>query len=217
MSAARKLPDPLDVVADPDDTDAAPEGDDEWRTRTVIDEYSPEHQFVGSLMWLRAEQARPLLNLVPDTAIWRPRTRWAYELIRGLVDADTDPTPVSVLAAGRHHPARDAIDPDTPPTPNQHKQLALYLFDAYAQAVAPATAIKTYARAVLDEAHRRAFDTCGIRMQQLAASAADRGELTHQLTAICDELADLWRRAEAAAQRDASQPSQHRSPARPAS
>lgn len=215
MSAARKLPDPLDVVSDADDTDAAPEGDDEWRTRTVIDEYSPEHQFVGSLMWLRADQARPLLNLVPDTAIWRPRTRWAYELIRGLVEAGTDPTPVSVLAAGRHQAARDSIEEDTPPTPNRHKQLALYLFDAYAQAIAPAAAIKTYARAVLDEAYRRAVDTCGIRMQQLAASGADRSELTHQLIAIRDELANLWRRAEAAAQRDGSQPSQHCSPAGP--
>jgi replicative DNA helicase len=215
MRAARKLPVPLDVVSDPVETDAAPGGDNEWRSQTVIDQYSPEHQFVGSLMWLRAEEARPLLNLVPDTAIWRPRTRWAYELIRGLVEAGTDPTPVSVLAAGRHQAARDAIDEDTPPTPNRHKQLALYLFDAYAQAVAPATAIKTYAGAVLDEAYRRAFDTCGIRMQQLAASGADRGELTHQLTAIRDELADLWRRAETAAQRDGSQPSQHRSPGRP--
>jgi len=50
-----------------------------------------------------------------------------------------------VLAAGRHQAARDAIDADTPPTGSQHKQLALYLFDAYAQAVAPATAIDNYA------------------------------------------------------------------------
>ena len=48
---------------------------------------------------------------------------------------------MSVLAAGRHQAARDAIDADTPPTGSQHKQLALYLFDAYAHAVAPATAI----------------------------------------------------------------------------
>ena len=206
MSAAGKLPAALEVVADPDHTDAAPEGDDEWRTQTVIDEYSPEHQFVGSLMWLRADQARPLLNLVPDTAIWRPRTRWAYELIRGLVEAGADPTPVSVLAAGRHQATRDAIDPDTPPTPNRHKQLALYLFDAYAQAVAPAAAITTYAREVLDDAYRRAFDTCGIRMQQLAASGGSRDELTQQFTAIRDALTDLWRRAETAAQPDRSQP-----------
>jgi replicative DNA helicase len=138
---------------------------------------------VGSLMWLRAEQARRPLDLVPDTAIWRPQTRWAYELIRGLVDAGTDPTPVSVLTAGRHQAARDAIAPDTPPTPNQHKQLALYLFHAYAQAIAPATAINTYAREVLEQAYRRALDTCGIRMQQLAASGASRDVISRQLTA----------------------------------
>jgi replicative DNA helicase len=206
MSAARKLPDPIEVVPVPDDTDAVSKGEDEWRTQTVIEAYSPEHQFVGSVMWLSAEHARPLLNLVPDTAIWRPKTRWAYELIRGLVDAGTDPTPVSVLAAARHQAAREAIDPDTPPTPNRHKQLALYLFDAYAQAVAPATAIETYARAVLDEAYRRAFDTCGIRMQQLAASGADRDTLADQFSAIADEIADLWHRAKAAAAPDPSRP-----------
>jgi hypothetical protein len=205
MSAARKLPTPLEVLPHPDGTGGEPEGDD-WRSRSVIDAYSPEHQFVGSLMWLRAERARPLLDLVPDTAIWRPATRWAYELIRGLADAGTDPTPVSVLAAGRHQVARDALDADTAPTAHRHKQLALYLFDAYAQAVAPATAIETYAREVLDEAYRRAFDTCGIRMQQLAESGADREALTDAFSAIRDELADLWRRAEAAAQPDRSQP-----------
>ena len=93
-----------------------------------------------------------------------------------------------------------------PPTPNRHKQLALYLFDAYAQAVAPATAIETYARAVLDEAYRRAFDTCGIRMQQLAASGADRDTLADQFSAIADEIADLWHRAKAAAAPDPSRP-----------
>jgi hypothetical protein len=206
MSAASKLPTALEVVAHPDHTGAAPEGDDEWRSKTVIDAYSPEHQFVGSLMWLPADQARPLLNLVPDTAIWRPATRWAYELIRGLVDAGTDPTPVSVLAAGGHQAARDALDPNAPPTPDRHKQLALYLFDAYAQAVAPAAAITAYAREVLDDAYRRAFDTCGIRMQQLAASGGSRDELTQQFTAIRDQLTDLWRRAETAAQPGHSQP-----------
>jgi replicative DNA helicase len=157
-------------------------------------------------MWLSAEQARPLLDLVPDTAIWRPRTRWAYELIRRLVDAGTDPTPVSVLAAGRHQPARDAINPDTPPTGYRHKQLALYLFDAYAQAVAPAAAIATYAREVLDQAYRRAFSAFGIRMQQLGDAELDRDELTQEFTAIRDELADLWRRAETAVKHDRTQP-----------
>jgi hypothetical protein len=199
MNTARKAPTPLQAVRDQDHPESVPAGNDQWRAQAVINSYSPEHQFVGSLMWLRAQEARPLLNLVPDNAIWRPRTRWACELIRLLVDAGTDPTPVSVLAAGRRHGASDAVDPGTAPTPRQHQQLALYLFDAYAQAVAPATAISTYARAVLDEAYRRAIDTSGIRMQQLAASGAERDELTGQMRVIGNELTELRLRAEAAA------------------
>jgi hypothetical protein len=79
-----------------------------------------------------------------------------------------------VLAAGRRQPATGALDPENPPTAGQYRQLALYLFDAYSQAVAPAAAIRAYAREVLEAAYRRAFDTCGIRMQQLAAGSADR-------------------------------------------
>jgi replicative DNA helicase len=206
MTAADRPPTPLQFVPDPGDTTSGPDSHHEWRSQTVIDEYSPEDQFVGSLMWLTAERARPLQDLVPDTAIRRPQTRWAYELIRGLVDTGTDPTPVAVLAAGRRQAARDAIDPDTAPTVHQHKQLALYLFDTYAQAVAPAAAIHDYARHVLDDAYRRAFNAAGIRMQELAASGADRARLHQQFTAIHDELADLWRRADAATQPDQHQP-----------
>lgn len=196
MTAARNLCTPLTVVADTaeDTTDL----DVEWRSQTVIDEYSPEHQFVGSLMWMTAEQARPLLELVPDNAIWRPQTRWVYELIRALADAGTDPTPVSVLAAGRRQSARHALEPDASPSAHQHKQLALYLFDVYSQAIAPTASIRNYAREVLEEAYRRAFDTFGIKMQQLAACGADRDDLTEQFAMIRDELAELWRRAEAA-------------------
>ncbi|OBJ01004.1 hypothetical protein [Mycobacterium sp. 1465703.0] len=196
MTAARKLCTPLTVITDTaeDTTDL----DVEWRSQTVIDEYSPEHQFVGSLMWLTAEQARPLLELVPDNAIWRPQTRWVYELIRALVDAGTDPTPVTVLAAGRCQSARHALEPSESPSAHQHKQLALYLFDAYSQAIAPTASIRSYAREVLEEAYRRAFDTFGIKMQQLAACGADRDDLTEQFGMIRDELAELWRRAEAA-------------------
>ena len=200
MTAAQKPRPTLEVVPDPDDTATTPAVGDDWRSTTVIDQYSPENQFVGSLLWLSAHQARPLLDLVPDTAIWRPQTRWAYELIRhAAVDADTDPTPVTVLELARSRPARDALNPDSPPTAHRQRQLGLYLFDAYSQAVSPAAAITTYARQVLDEAYRRAFDTCGIRMQELAASAAERGALTAQFITIRDELADLRRRAEAAA------------------
>ena len=203
MTAAHKLSTPLTVVADSvgDTTDL----DVEWRSQTVIDEYSPEHQYVGALMWLTAERARPLLELVPDNAIWRPQTRWAYELIRGLVDEGTDPTPVCVLAAGRRHSGSDALEPNEPPSADKHKRLALYLFDAYSQAIAPDASIRSYAREVLEEAYRRAFDTFGIRMQQLAASTADRDDLTEQFALIRDELAELWRRTEAATKPQRSQ------------
>ena len=37
-------------------------------------------------MWLTAEQAKPMLELVPGSAIWRPTNLWAYEIIRSMVD-----------------------------------------------------------------------------------------------------------------------------------
>lgn len=199
MTAAHQRP-ALEVVPDPVDvhTTTAPEVDD-WRAEATVDEYSAEHQLIGSLMWLSADAARSLLELVPDTAIWRPQARWAYELIRRVVDAGDTPTPPTVLAAGRRHAGGDALDPTAAPTPTQHRQLATYLFDAYSHALAPTVAAQSYAREVLDEAYRRAFDTCGIRMQQLAAGGTDRADLTAQFAAIRDELADLWRHADAAA------------------
>lgn len=206
MTAAHQPRPALEVVPDLQDTHEGLPGVDDWRSQTVIDQYGPEHQFVGSLMWLSAEQARPLLDLVPTTALWGPQARWAYELISRVIEAGTRPTPVTVLAAGRRHRAQGAINPDEPPSEGQHKQLALYLFDAYAQAIAPEAAIKTYAQEILDEAYRRAFDSCGIRMQQLAGCGADRDDLNKQFTAIRDELADLRRRAETAAKTDRNQP-----------
>lgn len=199
MTAAHQRPN-LEIVPDPDDTvDLAPtpEGSD-WRAESIIDQYSPEHQLIGSLMWLTAETARPLLDLVPDTAIWRPQTRWAYELIRRVVDDGNAPTPPAVLAAGRRHAASDALDPHRPPTAEQHRHLAVYLFDAYSQALAPTTATVTYAREVLDEAYRRAFRENGIRMQQLAECDVERELLTKLFFETRDELAELWRRSEAA-------------------
>lgn len=207
MTAAHQRRAALEVVPDPDESAAAVEPDvagDDWRAETVIDQYSAEHQLIGSLMWLSADTAQPLLDLVPDTAIWRPTTRWAYELIRRVVDEGNTPTPPAVLAAGRRHAPSDALEPAQCPTATQHRHLALYLFDAYSQAVAPAAAAATYAREVLDEAYRRAFESCGIRMQQLATCGADRDDLTAQFAAIRDELADLWRRTEAAAKPDRS-------------
>jgi hypothetical protein len=172
----------------------------------IDQQWTAEDQFIGALMWLPAEKALPLLDLVPDNAIWQPVARWAYELIQHVLAQGSEPTPVAVLAAGRHRSAHDAIDPGQPPSARQHHQLALYLFDTYAEVLAPHAAANTYAREVLDAAYRRAFDTYGIRMQELAASGADRADLTEQFGVIRDELADLWRRAEAAAQPERSRP-----------
>ena len=48
------------------------------------------------------------------------------------------------------------------------------------------------------EAYRRAIAFHGHRMQQLAESEVAREDLTDYLTAMRTDLADLWRRGEAA-------------------
>jgi hypothetical protein len=174
--------------------------------RPDTDPYGAEDQFIGSLMWLTADQIRPLLDLVPATAIWNPQARWGYELIRRVVESGHQPTPVAVLTAGRRHAAANALHSTAPPNSGQHKRLALYLFDAYAQAVAPQAAITSYTQELLDEAYRRAFAGCGARMQQLADSRAERADLATQFRLIGDELADLCRRADAAATPDRHRP-----------
>jgi replicative DNA helicase len=189
----------LELVDDTTGTDQLTEATDGDAVEPINQQWNAEDQFIGALLWLRREHALHLLDLVPNSAIWQPVARWAYELIQHVITEDSDPTPVAVLAAGRHRSAHDAVDAGQPPSARQHHQLALYLFDAYAQVLAPHAAADTYAREVLDAAYRRAFDICGIRMQELAASGADRADLTDQFGAIRDELADLWRRAEAAA------------------
>jgi replicative DNA helicase len=190
----------LELVDDTTDTDQFTEVTEADAVEPINQQWNAEDQFIGALMWLPAEKALPLMDLVPGNAIWQPVARWAYELIEHVVAHGGEPTPVAVLAAGRHRSAHDAVDPGQPPGARQHHQLALYLFDAYAEVLAPHVAAETYAREVLDAAYRRAFDTCGIRMQQLAASGADRADLTSQFGVIRDQLADLGRRAEAAAQ-----------------
>ena len=68
------------------------DGRDEWRAQSVIRRWSPEHQLVGALMYLSAQSARPVLDLVPDTAVWRPITRHAIVVIRRLVAEVATPT-----------------------------------------------------------------------------------------------------------------------------
>jgi hypothetical protein len=75
--------------------------------------------------------------------------------------------------------------------------------DAYTENISSALA-SSLARQVLDDAYRRAFGSLGERMQQLADTDSDRKELTEQFGLIREELADLWRRADAAAKLPAS-------------
>ena len=118
LTALQRGADPADPTEH--DTDVA-----DWRAETIATQWEPESQLVGALMWLPAACVRRILELVPDTAIWRPMNRWAYELIRSLVDDARDPDPVTVLARGKTQPAADALQPDQPPTPERHKRLAL--------------------------------------------------------------------------------------------
>ena len=113
--------------------------------------------------------------------------------------AARDPDPVIVLRTAKHQPYSEALQPGQPPTPARQHELALYLAAVYTQTISPVAA-PSYAREVLEEAYRRAFRTNGIRMQHLGECGAEQELLTEQFSEIRDELADLWRRAEAAAQ-----------------
>ena len=200
----------LQLVAEPDDTewltaDASAIGDpaaaesESWEATAVLNQWVPEHQLIGAMMWLTADHARPILELVPDTAIGQPMRQWTHEIIRALVADGRDPNPVVVLAAARQRSWSHSGGADQPPTAVRHHRLAVYLAAAYTQVLSPSAAAADYAREVLDEAYRRALRDNGIRMQQLAGCGAERELITERFAAIRDELADLWRRAEAAA------------------
>ena len=200
----------LQLVSEPDDAewltaqasaigDPAAAESESWEATAVLNQWAPEHQLIGAMMWLTADRARPILELVPDTAIWQPMRQWAYETIRALVADGRDPNPVVVLAAARQRSWSQSGGADQPPTAVRHHRLGVYLAAAYTQVLSPSAAAGDYAREVLDEAYRRAFRDNGIRMQQLAGCGAERELITERFAAIRDELADLWRRAEAAA------------------
>jgi hypothetical protein len=48
------------------------------RAETTLRQWDTESQLVGALMHLARAQVVPILDLVPDDAIWRPDNRWAY-------------------------------------------------------------------------------------------------------------------------------------------
>ena len=181
-------------VVGPEATEAA-----DWSAESILRQWDPEAQLIGALMHLSATKAVPLLTLVPDTAIWRPDNRWAYEIIGHLVDIAVDPDPVVVLHTAGGRPPADATHPREPASPRTLHRFAVHLAELYTRTVTPSMASQ-YAREVLDNAYRRAVKLHGTRMAQLAETGALRGELTEYLTAMRAELADLWRRAEAVSQ-----------------
>jgi len=175
--------------------DAAPTSADNSPTSP----WDPEHQLVGSLMWLPADTVRRIAAVVPVAAIERPIARWAYEIIAAVANDGQQPDPVLVLAAARRRPCSIAADPAAVPSPTRHHQLSIYLARAYTETVSPDNA-GSYGREVLDNAYRRAFTAAGQRMHTLGESGADRADLTEQFAAVREELLDWWRRAESAAQ-----------------
>ena len=78
------------------------EGRDEWRARSVIRQWSPEHQLVGALMYMSAEDARPVLELVPDSALGGPSRASAT------ANMTTSPTSASVTPSSRFQDASRA-------------------------------------------------------------------------------------------------------------
>jgi hypothetical protein len=105
---------------------------------------------------------------------------------------------VSVLSTARQQCWSRASQCGPAPT-RHHHQLAIYLAAAYTNVLCPAAAAGDYARQVPDDAYRRAFRDNGIRMRQLGECGAERDDLTEQFATIRADLADLWRRFEAAA------------------
>jgi hypothetical protein len=187
-------PRPLSLVAQtPDATQSR-----NSQAETLLRQWDPESQLVGTLMHLPATAVVPILELVPDSAIWRPDNRWAFEVIRHIVGGGEDPDPVLVLHAARHRPPADAAHPSEPVSASRHHQFAIHLADLYTQAVSPAAA-RQYAREVLEDTYRRAVELHGIRMAELAQRGTSRSELADYLTEMRAVLAELWRRAEAAA------------------
>jgi replicative DNA helicase len=190
----------LQIVPNPDQSPAGRDTPAEWNDQpsaeTLAAQWEPEYQLVGALLWHTGAQAKPILDAVPDEAIWRPMTRWVYELIRSLVDDGRDPDPVSVLNRAKHQPAAQALQPAASPTAGEHHRLAVHLSNLYTNTISLHNA-PSHARDTLDEAYRRAFREQGIRMQQLGETAGDRAELTEQFSMMRGQLAELWRRAEA--------------------
>src|SRR6185503_6598729 len=114
-------------------TDPAAEQPESWQAQTVLNEWAPEHQLIGAMMWLTAEQARPILELVPDAALCQPRRQWACVTVRAVEADGRDPNPVVALAVARQLSGSHDTNADHPHTPYPHHRLAVYLTAANTQ------------------------------------------------------------------------------------
>lgn len=168
---------------------------------SVARRWDPESQFIGALMWLSAERARPILEVVHDADIANPLNRWAVELIRALVEAGDNPNPVLVArAAMKQAPADYAAPYETrewsPGSQGgRYHQLTLHLAAAYDHVVGYEAGVLSYAREILDDSYRRAIRFHGVRMQQMADTMADREDLTEYVTELMrGDLRDIWMR-----------------------
>jgi replicative DNA helicase len=121
------------------------------------------------------------------------------ELIRHLVRHDADPDPVTVLHAARRRGPADERS-GRPVSARRHHRLAAHLADLYTNALSPVL-VRQYAREVLEDAFRRAAGAHGACLNQLAENGADRVDLAQCVSAMRAELAELWRRIEAAPKR----------------
>src|SRR3954468_13913968 len=182
---------PLALVAGSGDVTAS----SNRRGERIAQQWNPEAQLVGALMYLTAADAAPIVQWVPDTAISLPDNRWTMEIIRHLVAHNVDPDPVTVLHTARSR--GPAVTGPAPVSPRRHHNFAMHLADLYTQTVTPVHA-RQYARDVLEDAFRRAVGAHGARLAELAENGAPRDELAHGVAAMRTELAELWRRTEAA-------------------
>lgn len=183
---------------------AHPVQDSMMSTAAMPPLWEPEDQFVGALLHMsgrhRAER-EALIDLVPATAIVRPVTRWAYELISALSRQGIDPDPTLVLTTARRQPpsAEADVHPALTTTalrPNVFAELGRYLAEIYTASFAAANP-RQYAQEILDDAFRRAAGAWGARLQHLADAYADRQDITTAITDLMrGELRELWLRAE---------------------
>jgi len=169
--------------------------------QTLARRWDPESQFIGALMWLSADRARPILEVVHDSDIEGPLNRWAVELIRALVGAGENPNPVLIVrAAMKQAPSNHAAPYETREWSvggqgSRYHQLTLHIAAAYDHVVGYETGVLSYAREVLDDSYRRAIRVHGIRMQQMADAMSDREDLTGYVTELMrGDLRDIWMR-----------------------